>query len=65
MWWADLAHMSMTAPYETMTLAEVQQEMAELLDRSDRRGGFHPAEYWRWKDLAAIEKFLLAGAVRR
>lgn len=33
--------------------------MDSLVARRNQRGAFHPAEYWRWKDLARVEESLL------
>lgn len=51
--------MSLTLPAQAMTLAEVRAEMDSLVARRNQRGAFHPAEYWRWKDLARVEESLL------
>lgn len=45
-----------------MTLAEIRAELDRLVDKRNMRGAFHPAEYWRWKDLIQVEQVLLAGA---
>lgn len=42
-----------------MTLCEVRAEMDTLSARTLARGAFHPAEYWRMKELARMEESLL------
>lgn len=56
---ADLLHMTFAPPIEAMTLAEVRAEMEALIAKKNSRGGFHPSEYWRMKDLAKVEETLL------
>ena len=51
--------MSFAPTVEAMSLAEIRAEMEALIARRNARGGFHPAEYWRWKDLAQVENSLL------
>ena len=42
-----------------MTIGEIRAEMERLAARRAARGGaFHPAEYWRWRELAQIEPAL-------
>ena len=56
---AEAESMTFAPPLEAMTLTEVRAEMEALVARRNRRGAFHPAEYWRWKDLAQVEETLL------
>jgi hypothetical protein len=51
--------MSFAPTIEAMTLSEIRTEMEALVARRDARGAFHPAEYWRWRDLAQVENSLL------
>ena len=51
--------MSFAPSVEAMSLSEIRAEMEALIARRNARGGFHPAEYWRWKDLAQVEESLL------
>lgn len=51
--------MSFAPTIEAMTLSEIRAEMDALIARRNARGAFHPAEYWRWRDLAQIENSLL------
>lgn len=51
--------MTVAAPLESMSLAEIRAEMEILMARAEHRGGFHPAEYWRLKDLARMEESIL------
>ncbi|HET6964059.1 MAG TPA: hypothetical protein VFH58_04755 [Acidimicrobiales bacterium] len=51
--------MTSTTPVEAMTIGEIRAEMERLAARRAARGGaFHPAEYWRWRELAQIEPAL-------
>ncbi|HET9731054.1 MAG TPA: hypothetical protein VFP54_00120 [Acidimicrobiales bacterium] len=51
--------MNYAPPLEPLTLDEIRAEMEGLVARRNRRGAFHPAEYWRWKQLGVIEAALL------
>jgi hypothetical protein len=51
--------MSFAPTVEAMTLTEVRAEMDSLLTKLSERGGLHPSEYWRWKDLVRVEESLL------
>lgn len=51
--------MSFAPAAEAMTLSEIRAEMDALVTRRNRRGAFHPAEYWRWKELARVEESFL------
>lgn len=53
---ADARDMSLAPAVEAMTLSEIRAEMDALVARRNRRGAFHPAEYWRWKELAHMEE---------
>ncbi len=55
---ADVRVMSTAPLREVMTLSEVRAEMDRISERTLARGAFHPAEYWRMKELARIEQSL-------
>lgn len=50
---ADIMGMNFAIPVEGMTRRQVRAEMDRLAERRAARCGvLHPAEYWRWRELA-------------
>lgn len=64
MYQADLHGMTFAPSVEAMTLSEVRAELDALVAKRNARGAFHPAEYWRWKDLAQLEESMLGISFR-
>ncbi len=55
----EIGGMTSTTPVEAMTVGEIRAELERLAARRNARGGvFHPAEYWRWRELIQIESSL-------